>query len=451
MILFTIYSSYDDYKDKSMNETASSIFNYLLGSSILGQHLIKDYIYKTIEDVKPYLVENEAIIENEEIKNEFESLKKQGLVTKEFEKFYDRCIDIMSEFRIERTQLSKDDEKYIKNISHFIKFITILSKETQRTNIDTGVLKKINIDLEDFLSSYGSANQELVDSVVDPILMYLSSNGKDDKLPPFNSIFLTGNPGVGKTRFVTEIVKKIDANIEYFKLDEKSDRYDDDRVRIHKDFKEQSDKFSAITNLILKSKKDPNKINFLFIDEIDKILKSKKGDQMNEILLKLLGSSEEKIIKDSFLGIDLVVPKNIVVICASNASLHSLAKINKKFNPLKSRFVEILIPDLSKELQYELTVKYMKELYYDITDFDKSFIKKVVYESKYSGMRELKLFINLYVQKKKSIDILKNIKKVEDISIFQKKYIENMNKPVDLLDTIEKEYESESEKSDDGE
>lgn len=403
-----IYSLYNNTFYQLLEYT----INYVISNSILSQYLLKDGIYKLAKDIKPYIMKNGILLEAEELLSDYDKNNN----VKDFNYLYCECKEIIYTYSC--ANIDKEQEKCIANVMDFIKFMSNLSKKYEKKCLPLDSIKQLNTEMSEFLQSYGSAGEVLSSTLIDPILMYLGTN---ENFSSFNPIFLSGNPGVGKTRFVKILAEKLNSHIEYFDI-KKDTRLG--RLRIHNDFAKEYENFNNVTKLISKSVKNQNKINILFIDEIDKILKNKddESNYVNDTLLSILGSSKEKMFRDHYIGVDICVPRNIIIICASNKSLKQIIQDDEKYEALQSRFTEIHIPDMSTELQYKLCLKYLESP----EEEEMKFIKEVVNIRKYHGMRELELFMNYYINKKKSISFLKNIKDVEDITTFRKKYIDTI-------------------------
>jgi hypothetical protein len=130
---------------------------------------------------------------------------------------------------------------------------------------------------------------------------------------------------------------------------------------------------------------------------------------------------------DNQLELNITIPKNVVLICASNTTLELIGEKDNNYAPLLSRFVEIFIPDMSKELQLKATTEYVKKIYPELTAEDQDFIKDIVYRTTFPGMRELINISNTYVRQLKSIAALQKYKKMETPSEFRTSYLKQLD------------------------
>lgn len=421
LIGYAIYMSYD--KEKTSYEITVITFNFLMSGSVLGQHLLKDYLYMTIDNIKPHLTIDENEERISELLREFENLDKKITLPDDFRRFFMSCINqakrAQDAYKIEKNKKTYDKET--QNITLFMNFVLNFLKPKERQTISIDEITKLNNAFKEFIENYGDSKDDLIESIVRPILLYLGTN---IEMPAINSIFLVGSPGVGKTHFVNEIAKKLDARIVKYNNEE-----DVDRIRVYEDFESQIKNLNPITQIAMSE--NMNKINILFIDEIDKILlrKDDTSDELIMFLLNILGDSSNKTIYDRSLNLNVKIPKNTIIICASNTSLVDLSnEIKQLKKALISRFREIVIPDLTKEIQLKLILEYM-DTYKNVVDIDsedEKFVSDVIYSANYKGLRELKLFVDNYINNKKAIEYFKQIDNTGNIEDFRKKYIEKI-------------------------
>lgn len=393
LLFFLIYTSYDDIKDKNARELMNSLFTYLLGGSILAQHVIKDTLYKLFENIRN---SSDYDVEYDSLREQFELLKDNNLVDKTMISLF----DTLESYYL--TNPNEYDKKQNKSVKEYMKLLVEMNKikEFEEYIVDKQYIKRIVEDLNNFISDYGTAKKQLNRTLIKPLLLNIM--GKDS--PPISAVFLCGEPGVGKTRFVIEIAKILDAKIyEYIPSVEKGER-----LNFYKPVKDNYDKFSVFTKMILESKH--NKPIILFIDEIDKNL----NKNLLNTLLEILGDPKTRKIKDKSLKVNLKILNNIIIICASNKSLEKIVSENNMYEPLLSRFMQIFIPNMSKELQYHASLKYITGIYPQINDDDKKFIKDVIDRTDYPGLRELITISNSYVSQLQAYHALKEF---EDINI----------------------------------
>ena len=444
LLLLLIYL-YMGNEIPSLKSLYEKLGNYILGSSVVTQYMLKDAAYKLGTDVKKYLTSDEEpknVKKMDNINNildqsdvEFKVLYDKGYITSGYHSFY----------KVLRYQLSsssndpsnKEFINIVDQLNFIMKLANITGNPTVAHSIQTDTIITLVNDLDELLSSYSNVYDKLETSVINPLVLVLSDIDKS-KIPPFSSIFLVGNPGVGKTYFVNSLIEKlkkaVDGKVERIDINLKNltaisgnntGGYSHSTGPLI--VKDMNDFFSKL-HPFTKSIVNESIYKIVFIDEIDKILKSNSGYILLEFLLSLLGSSVgDRKYYDNVIG-DMIIPKDVLIIAASNMSLEELTASMAQMNPLKSRFIEIHIPDLTKEMQIRLTAKYLDDLYSkigriaDSDDYD--FICDLVYDTDLSGVRELHTYMNIYVQQILIYDKLKSYKKMKDPTIIREKLLE---------------------------
>lgn len=415
LLFILMYTSYDDIKTKSVNELMYGVYTYLIGGSLLGQYAIKDAFYELISKIRTALTYDH---EFHEIKDNFMKLKEAKLVDDKMDRLFRNIeadySDISTSPRPSTT--SKQEMANLKSFMQLLIDLTASHHEEMNTVLPDDYITDIIAKLEEFMKDYGSAAKQLDRELVNPLL--LNMIGKEG--PPVSAIFLVGRPGVGKTRFVQHLAKILHAKVYEFLPPAKGDI---GRINFFaKSAKEQYPNLSVFTRMTLDAKENKGKPMILFIDEIDK----KLNKELLTTLLDLLGDPKSRKMADPGLNITVKLPKNIVVVCASNKTLELIVEENKKYEPLLSRFVEIFIPDMAKEVQLKATTDYIKSIYPQLTKEDETFISDVVYRTTFPGMRELINISNTYVRQLQAITALQKYKTVETPAEFRENYIKQL-------------------------
>jgi hypothetical protein len=422
LLFILLYTSYDDIKNKSARDLMYGTYTYLVGGSILGQYALKDVFYKLLSDLKnAFTVDNEY----KELCDNFEKLIEAGVVDNKMMTFYS---NLKTDYIYTQSGINTTSKIGIYNIKSFIKLLhdlAVIHPNEMNAKIDDNYISNLITRLNNFIKGYGTAAKELEQQLINPLLLTLL--GKDG--PPISAIFLVGRPGVGKTRFVNHLAKEMDATI--YEYNYKKDEQDEHIQTLSRSAKEQYYKLNIFSRMKLEDKE--GKPIILFIEKLF------------NILLSLLGDPKLRTMEEPAMNINIKLPKKLLVICASNKSLVKIVEEDNKYEPLLRRFVEIFIPNISKEIQFQATVDYVKSIHPDMTIEDEQFIKDVVYKSNFPGMGELIVISNKYVQHLNALNVLKKYKEVEDIKEYRKNYLvtleEKANKmALDILKSSPKSF-----------
>jgi len=375
------------------------IYNDLGLSQFFGTYAIKELLSNFTNDIKPYvyLTEDKILIDkyNKLIDKSYDNIQYVRILTK-----------VINELKLYQDTSKNDRPKFftsafIDTVQKDLKFFEILvndKKETKQIS-ETPEQKKNRIykmisSLQEFIKGYKEVEDTLREQVLKPFLYNVENQDKSTiKISP---IFLSGSPGVGKSRFVDDIVSKLDI------ISRNYNKSKDNEYVYYPGNKLDIDKLHPLTRLIYESKMANKDYALLFIDEIDK--KILNDNKIIEELLIITGGDNPKIY-DPYLGIDIDI-KNIIIIAASNMTLNNLSSQNEQFEPLKSRFVEIKIPDISKQMQYKIIIDKIENKinnYNENHDHkikfnnkNREFIKEIIDKNNYSGAREAINFINSY-------------------------------------------------------
>jgi len=228
-----------------------------------------------------------------------------------------------------------------------------------------------------------------------------------------NILGLCGPPGTGKTTFVKNISQILQRPVEIINL---SGSHDVSYLEGH-GFTYQGSKYGKIIHTLIKHK-SMNPI--IFFDEVDKISKTDKGDELENLLINIVDITQNYNYSDKYfqeINIDL---SKILFIFSYNNSEY--------INPiLRDRIYEIQVSGYSYDEKIKLSKDYLipnilKNFSFkknDIIILDNS-IKYIIdnYSNKNSGVREL-------------INIFKNIlAKIHIIYITNNSSLVNINRNI---------------------
>jgi len=418
LLFLIIYNSFDNIKNKNTNELMFSLYTFLVGShsSLFIQNAFKDSLYTIIANIKTFFSHDAEL---EEIQSNFQILDKKGLIDEKMQRTFKTMV---AEYNHENKHLAALTPAEKINLKTFLKlFIDLTTSKEEMMNhvISTDYIESLISDLTNFIDDYGSAKKQLQMQIIDPIILNLLHQ----PTPPKAAVFLVGNPGVGKTRFVNELSKKIKGS-RVLSYDYKEKGTDE------MDYRKPADKSTKSMNVITQALfKNDGKPIILFFDEFDKHIIDEKD--LLKFFLDLLGESGKKEIYDRFLGSNVPIPNNLLIVCASNTPLSELCK-KSSLKPLQSRLVEIFIPDMTKDIQLDICLKYISSIMPGgVSDEDKQFVRDVIYATSFPGMRELITIINTYVQQLTSGRVIGSIKRkmqlpTESDDEIRKNYIEQI-------------------------
>ena len=419
-------SYYKNISNKSLYELCIAVFIYVIGTGSPIMQLNAGYdLYNKIRrinwrDMGFGDTEYENIIEN------YNKLMEQKLIDRNMQLLFEKWKNYYIEDEMQNASL----DEFILDKDH-MNLVILLNTEypEMKNELPPEYITDMCNKLHNFIKDYGEAYDRLDNEIINPLILQLMNK----PTIPMSAIFLVGSPGTGKTRFVKNLSKSINADIYEYKKDKITEGK---ATLIEKD----KDKFSVFFNMAYDrknaEKQGKKPIQILFIDEFDK--KLTKDKHLLHDLLQLLGDSDEKKITDKTLGIDVKVETNLII-CASNKSLEQIAQTDSSYEPLISRFVEIFIPDMTKELQEKLIIEYVNSKFKQIsektgdktfvmTEDAKEFIKEVVYKTNFPGLRELQSIVNTYVSHLQGIKDLQKYKPVDSPNKYQQKVLRLLDK-----------------------
>lgn len=393
-LLFGLYN-----EKMSLLEIVHSVWSYFVGGSILAQYVVRDSLYNVMNRLNKYLKYD---LEYHNIVKSFNELKLKDT----------RIFNVFNRIAIDYEHYEHNSSKiYAKGAKSLMKFVIELYSPSpiRKTNDIKEIVQKLELLKKD----YGNVSEILNNSIIDPILLDMLGI----KGPAISPIFLSGNPGVGKTRFVNLLGQIVGAKVYNYNLCKKND------YSYSRSAHEQIKDFGIFVEIMYEYDGSPI---ILFIDEFDKNLNKDDGYEILAVLLELLGDSIKRVTTSNFLRLPLTMPNNMIVVCASNKTLQNISKNNDRYEPLFSRFIEIKLPDLTKEIQTQSTIEYVKSIYHEFNEEDETFLTELVSRTDFKGLRELINISNTYVSNLKSIPFLKEIKPMYDYSDFRKHYMEQV-------------------------
>jgi len=382
-------------------------FYQLLGLQYyIGSVAIKDTLYNMATLYSIYLSKNKYDYKIEHINDEISKIDNNFYI-QEIQKY----LNIYKEYSI----IIKHNKEYesiynvkMESIVSIINFYILLSSKNKDISIN---LKDKIGQLDIFVNNYGSSKHILKNCVLMPLLQRLKTFESVNISP----IFLSGNPGTGKTKFVKDLSNILE--IENYNMILQEYNW----IDTSKGFEKQN--LSSYTKLIYNSKlKYGHNYGIIFIDEIDKQLKKDDDKSINtELLLNLLSSmNNDREVYDKYLHTNIKID-NVLIICASNTTLDDLCKIHQSFGPLKDRFVEIKIPDISDDLKFKILNDYLLDKLSETTLIHTEFINKLISSIKDKGVRKLLNVLNIYINKLNSAKVfidtqwsIDNIEKIQE-------------------------------------
>lgn len=343
--------------------------------------MISDNLYVELQKLNKQYEEYESLMSNKQKNQILENVKS-------FKQMYTRFI--MSADRYDHDQALK----HLEFLNFVFKILSI--KKTTATFNDLQSKQKLIVKVDTLLETYG--NKEIIkNEIIKPFL----SNAYAGSNLPARSIYLVGEPGVGKTKFVTELADILDSvfiTVDYSTIKSHSQKY-----APHSDFKiEEAHLISKARFAMTEAGKS---LCIIFFDELDKNLSANSTKQPSyygavsetqKFLLQML-NSDLRAVEDPYLGFD-VLTTNILIVAAGNKKL---ADIGSDYSALDSRFITIEFPNLEHKLKEQIAVDYAHKKFaqanLSITDTDINAIEAISSEDENPGVRILKMKVESYV------------------------------------------------------
>lgn len=413
--IFVLYTSEPGNRFEYVQHLGKKAYNnaYLsilgpAGTSIVGIEFIKKCLFSTLDFVKSKVKNYDHNYVR--VIKEFKTLKCKQDLTRLFNNLDEQY------YEYSKIQHEKKNKKYIVEYMELVVDIIKIEAKYKIDNTNDAVaqspklIKLIN-KLDSFVNSYGICGKKLETKVINPLLSFIADGSIVNNGPQLNAIFLVGAPGVGKTHFVKTLVDIIGAKL--YIHNPKNKVGVQNFVNYAVPLSKQYSKFSMFLKVIIESGKTTSP-SIIFIDEVDKM-----GAYYANIMLEILGDSTNRHMHFSGFGdITLTIPKNVLIICASNVTLKQLAENNKSLVPLISRFEEIHI-SMGKEFQSQYAVDYLRSHLEHMSEEDNEYVKKII-DKNYEGLREIINLLNLYIIHTETIKRLSKYKQVRSKSEYIK-------------------------------
>ena len=276
-------------------------------------------------------------------------------------------------------KLEESSEEYFKYKLYFDSIVEIPFNIYNTINISNNNINEYLLESKNILNNniYGHIKtKEYIIQVIGQYITNPTSIG--------NILGLYGPPGTGKTTFVKHIAQILQRPVEIINL---SGSQDVSYLEGHS-FTYQGSKYGKIVHTLIKHK-SMNPI--IFFDEVDKISKTEKGLELENLLINLVDITQNYNYNDKYFQEITIDLSKILFIFSYNES--------KYINPvLKDRIYEIKVDGYSEQEKIELTNNYLIPSILKSFSFKKddiiintSAIKYIIdnYCNNNSGVREL--------------------------------------------------------------
>jgi hypothetical protein len=259
--------------------------------------------------------------------------------------------------------------------------------------------KKINYKLEEIIDKFEKLNysdeikNRLIEYTVIPFLSKLNNHSKKISIIP---IYLLGEPGTGKTKFIRDlsdifgipIINTIPVHVSDYNIYEH---------RRHDNFNRSSVN-SHIKTLYDNIKNYSTKTFILFLDEFDKKIKD-----IGPSILEMM-NTDTTFIKDTYLGVEIEMG-SFCFIGAGNISISHALRIKSRpdeiinvgnIDPYENRFFTIIMPNITQEIKKIIAYKYIESYidYIVVKDID-----EIILKDDFPGVRQMLMNIDIYISK----------------------------------------------------
>jgi ATP-dependent Lon protease len=365
----------------SINELFEHIYNF-----IGGQFLMTSLINKPIDNLKKEF----SKFTNKEQDFLQKVINGEIVVPDELKEKFDNFISMYKDYSYSYNTYGSNCNKFCQNVY----VLYTLGQNIQK--ITNNELNVIIINVNKCIENY-SNKDILINTVIKPYVFNMYNDNKVNIIP----LYLVGEPGTGKTKFVNDISKILGASV--YNLNMKNNT----PVVNHGKFRHY-DEFNTIyiNDIILEAMLNTNNRNIIFfIDEFDKQLSSQDGECGK--YLSLL-NFQNVLSSQYLLDIEFKVP-NILFIFAGNNKISDI-KVNKDYTdsfkehvkPLENRMIYVEFPDMTQDTKKSIVYKHLET---SITDenvrkcIDYNFIDSIIEKDKNGGVRRLILQTNIYINK----------------------------------------------------
>ncbi len=292
---------------------------------------------------------------------------------------------------LHKEELAHNWKSTTKSTLKYLNFLLTLEEDfINLKNLDEYLLP---IDI--FLSTI---QPNLLDTLKDRVFKPYLSNNYSTTYVPVSPIYIVGESGTGKTRFVKKLSEILDIpiyNLSNFNIN-------NDIYRSYNDFNENS--VEIYTKLVYTAKQNKNNSVILFIDEFDKKLMN--NSMLSVKIMELINGLSNT--KDSYLNYEVKIG-NILVICCGNTKLNDLVIENTNITTklaLNNRFVTIEFPALDKHIKKKIIYDYLTK--YSHLSIKESEINDTIDNDNEPGVRKLLDNINTLVSKYNGYHIFAN-------------------------------------------
>ncbi len=283
---------------------------------------------------------------------------------------------------------------YMENVNKFCQAVYELYQLSQITPIKNNELTNIIKNVNNVLENY--PNKEiLINTVIKPFVYNKYNNNKVNIIP----LYLVGEPGTGKTKFVNDISKTLGSSVYHFSY-QSADPYNN---RLFEHF--QSFDIKNVDNYMIEAMFVTKNRNIIFfVDEFDKKLLNQTD--LCEKMLRIL-NFQGTLCSKYLHNIEFNIP-NILFIFAGNKKISEITPTKEEFlksfreitKPLENRMVYIEFPNMTKEIKKSIIYKHIKD---NVTDtqiiIDYNYVDSMIEKDTNGGVRELILKTNIYINK----------------------------------------------------
>lgn len=421
VIIFSLFTK--DTNTKNYKDLLNYIYNFMG-----GQHLMTNLLTAPIQEFKDSyttffnsLITREPVVtDNDEIFLDLYHKKDPSVVIHDkVRPFINRRIEYYTKISKSKTVVhGRDFTDARKNMNMYYSSMNKLCiLENQERTVDFNIY----IDKLDSAFFAYENKTELINKIIKPFIYNMYNTNKRVNVIP---LFLVGEPGTGKTKFVTDLSNILDVPIckhtdfiGKVGMGESDSFYITDEVDSCK-FNIKTIRDAYIENML--QKKSRNLI--FFVDEMDKKM---NDSRLIYFLLDILGQS--KPIKNSFFqGLEISMP-NILFIMAGNNKISEISKQkstntcynvidmdmdidempmhykqnnnSKSIESIESRIIYIEFPKMQLETKNMIVYKFLKDSLDDslYQTIDTKYIDDLINNDTNGGVRNLLLQMSIYI------------------------------------------------------
>ena len=390
LIVFCITYFMDYFKDKISHihlETIKNIFSFF-GGSYLMANIMKD----PINDFKNAMT---SIVPNFD-KNYFDKMRSH----KKYQDRYNSLKNNISELNREKIEyfiqeIKNNESSNIKNILEKLDYILLFYDNNNIKKIDysnDSIIKIIN-DIENL-----DYDKHILDElIIKVIIPFLSKVKNTDKKLVCSPLYLFGEPGVGKTKFVNDLSNILGIPIvNALPYTDYNNGYNTGHIStVSFEPKKVNPFVNAMYDVI---KKHSANSFIIFLDELDKTI-CKNGPNLLSIM------NDKFNIYDNYTGITFTVGIYCLIGAGNqrisnsmdeHRRLTGIKNNNSGTDPFENRFLTIKMPSIKKDIKKEIVYKYIQD-YLKIIDI--GIIDNMIEKDEFPGIRQLLMAIDNYICK----------------------------------------------------